>query len=76
MSCGTYALVNNIFKTKYLFLEEETEHDSVLLTLLTSSTAACPLCTLRQARITLAPLFARSMAVDFPMPVLLPGEEK
>jgi len=42
------------------------------LTLFISSRAASPLCLERQARITLAPLLARSMAVVFPMPVLLP----
>ncbi len=55
---------------------EETEHDRFQLTLLISSRAASPLCLLRQARITRAPLLARSKAVAFPMPVLLPGGEK
>lgn len=47
-----------------------------VLTLLISSRAASPLCLLRQARITLAPLLARSMAVVLPMPVLLPRCKK
>lgn len=50
--------------------------DRMRLTLLTSSRAASPLCLLRQARMTLAPLLAKSMAVVFPMPVLLPGGKK
>lgn len=47
-----------------------------LLTLLISSSAASPRCLLRQARITRAPLLARSKAVVFPIPVLLPAGEK
>lgn len=47
-----------------------------LLTLLISSSAASPRCLLRQARITRAPLLARSRAVVFPIPVLLPVGEK
>lgn len=50
--------------------------DGRRLTLLTSSRAASPLCLLRQARITRAPLLAKSMAVCFPMPVLLPESEE
>lgn len=40
-----------------------------------SKAAASALSLLRQAIITLAPLFARSRAVDLPMPVLDPVQE-
>lgn len=42
-------------------------------TLLMSYTAASAFSLLRQARITLAPLLARSKAVVLPIPVLLPA---
>lgn len=45
------------------------------LTLRMSKEAASAFSLLRQARITLAPLFARSRAVALPMPVLLPVQE-
>jgi len=47
-----------------------------VLTLRMWKAAASALALLRQARITLAPLFARSRAVALPMPVLLPVQEK
>ena len=45
-----------------------------LFTSMTSARAISPLCWLRQARMTLAPLLARVMAVFFPIPVLLPPD--
>lgn len=47
----------------------------IVLTLRMSKTAASAFSLLRQARITLAPLFARSRAVALPMPVLLPVQD-
>lgn len=46
------------------------------LTLLISETAASAFSLLRQAGITLAPLLAKSKAVAFPIPVLLPREQQ
>lgn len=46
------------------------------LTLRMSKAAASALLLLRQARITRAPLLAKSKAVALPMPVLLPVQEK
>lgn len=41
-----------------------------------SKAAASAFSLLRQARITLAPLFARPRAVALPMPALLPVQDK